>query len=408
MRIGFVSTWLHRGGTYVTINYAKLLMPENEIFVYARAGEFFDESLQVENVKVYRAPRIGHKTEVLYSDFRKWIRINDIDIVIWNEQREFETIVLAKEEFPQIAHGAYIDYYKEDTIEDFGVFDFLICNTRRHFSVFSWHPQAFYLPWGCDVDLYVPSKKKADDESKIVFFHSMGMSDRKGTDVLVKVFSENKLSNYGAKLIIHSQVNIDHLISKEEAEKSNIEIINETVGAPGLYHLGDVYVYPAKLDGLGLTLYEAIACGLPTIATDVAPMNEVINDKCGKLINVERLFSRSDGYYWPQANISEQSLLNCMLYYINHYEELPLLSKQVRQYAVDNWNLAKRKELLLNFIKQVTVIDNSMVQKKYMKKAKNLLHVEKRQAFIKLFVPSKFMAGIKFVREKAAIKQRRG
>ena len=113
MKVGIVSTWLHRGGTYVTINYAKLLMPTHEVYVYARAGEFFDDNLHMENVNVYRAPRIGHRTEILYSDFSKWIKKNGIQMIIWNEQREFDAICRAKKEFPSIPHGAYIDYYKE-------------------------------------------------------------------------------------------------------------------------------------------------------------------------------------------------------------------------------------------------------------------------------------------------------
>jgi len=56
-----------------------------------------------------------------------------------------------------------------------------------------------------------------------------------------------------------------------------------------LYYLGDVYVYPTTLDGLGLTVYEALASGLPVIATDVAPMNEIITEDNGKLVKVSSL-----------------------------------------------------------------------------------------------------------------------
>ena len=72
----------------------------------------------------------------------------------------------------------------------------------------------------------------------------------------------------------------------------------ETVAAPGLYHLGDIYVYPSILDGLGLTVAEALSCGLPCIVPDNAPMNEFIQSGInGRIADVEYLYARSDGYF---------------------------------------------------------------------------------------------------------------
>ena len=400
MNIGFVSTWLHRGGTYVTINYAQLLTPDHKIFVYARAGEFFDETLHVDGIDVYKAPRIGHRSEVMYSDFRKWIKNNRIEMVIWNEQRELEAVCMAKNEFPTIPHGAYIDYYKEDTIKDFAVFDFLICNTKRHFSAFSWHKQAYYMPWGCDIEVYKPVRKR-ENEKEIVFFHSMGMSDRKGTDVLVRVFKNNRLDKYGAKLVIHSQVNMDSIITEGAAKECGIQIINKTVAAPGLYYMGDVYVYPAKLDGLGLTLYEAISCGLPVIATNVAPMNEVINNENGYLVEVDRLYCRSDGYYWPQADVNEQSLLDAMMFYINNVSKLDQISKHVRGDAVEHWNIRDRRDFLLGIVNDVRTIDNKKEQEIYLAKTKKKERTEIRTALMRIFVPKAFQSAVKSIREKS-------
>ena len=123
------------------------------------------------------------------------------------------------------------------------------------------------------------------------FFHSAGMGGvelRKGTDILVRAFQQ---VTGNAQLIIHSQVGLDRYASVASLIHNDprIEFIEATVGAPGLYHLGDVYVYPSRLEGIGLTIAEALACGLPVITTDCAPMNEFVQkDFNGKLVSIER------------------------------------------------------------------------------------------------------------------------
>jgi len=388
MNIGFVSTWLHRGAAYVTMNYAKLLMPEHKVFVYGRGGEFFDRSLTLDGVSVYEGIRTRTTDGIVLSDFHKWITSNSIDIVIWNEQRDLSFICLAKKKYPDVIHGAYIDYYKEDMVEGFGVFDFLICNTKRHFSVFKWHQGCHYMPWGCDTELYSPSERPQCGD-RITFFHSMGMSDRKGTDILVRTFVRNGLNKYGAKLVIHTQVPMDSIITEDEAKASNVEIVKGTYPAPGLYFRGDVYVYPAKLDGLGLTMYEAISCGLPVIATDTAPMNEVIDEDNGYLVSVNKYYSRSDGYYWPLAEVSSDSLLLAMKHYIDHSDEIKALSKKARQSAVEKWNLSDRKQQLLDIVSSCRPMKNSAVIESYMKKHIAACRKRKRREFIDLLIPDR-------------------
>jgi glycosyltransferase involved in cell wall biosynthesis len=396
MNIGIVSAWLHRGAAYVTINYAKLLQPEHQVFVYGRGGEYFDDNMHEEGIRVHKGYRIDSQDGILFSDFVRWIKENRIDMVIWNEQRNLSVICQVKKTCPRVVHGAYIDYYKENMISDFAIYDFLICNTKRHYSVFKWHRQAFYIPWGCDVDIYKPQKVKRSD--KIVFFHSMGMSNRKGTDILIKTFIDKNMKQYGARLVIHSQVNIDHLLTEEDAIKYGIDVINKTVEAPGLYFLGDVYVYPAKLDGLGLTMYEAISCGLPVIATDVAPMNEVITNNNGRLIKVNEFHSRNDGYYWPLAEVNEESLYEALMYYVQTADRINDISMAVRQDAVLHWNLKERKDKLLEVVNSVVALNNDDICLNYMARYKKNKRIEKRSAFIKLFVPKIIFSHMKNIK----------
>lgn len=342
MRIGFVSTWFERGAAYVTRSYIELLQDNHEIFIYARGGEAYGkDDPNWDKSNVTWAPTLMG-TNINFHHFKKWISKNKIDTIFFNEQHDNDIIYKIKMKFPEIKIGSYIDYYKEDTVNSFFLYDFLICNTKRHYSVFKNHPQCYYVPWGTSLETFYPMEHSPNNE--LTFFHSAGMSERKGTNYTIEAFIKGELYEY-SKLIIHTQSNFEKVFGYKEEylKKYNIELIIGTVPAPGLYHLGDVYVYPTTLDGLGLTMYEALACGMPVITTDHPPMNEVINDNVGKLVEVDYFRSRSDAYYWPLSIVSIDSLIDSMRYFLDE-KKVEKMKLNARNEAVELWNWKDRKD----------------------------------------------------------------
>jgi glycosyltransferase involved in cell wall biosynthesis len=54
---------------------------------------------------------------------------------------------------------------------------------------------------------------------------------------------------------------------------------------PLYYNASDVFVLPSKSgEGMPLVLLEAMACGLPIIATNVGGVPEIVDKKCGKIV----------------------------------------------------------------------------------------------------------------------------
>jgi glycosyltransferase involved in cell wall biosynthesis len=54
---------------------------------------------------------------------------------------------------------------------------------------------------------------------------------------------------------------------------------------PSYYNSADIFVLPSKSgEGLALVALEAMACGLPVIATNVGGIREIVNDRVGKLV----------------------------------------------------------------------------------------------------------------------------
>lgn len=363
MKIGIVTTWFERGAAYVSKIFMDLLVKEgHEVYIYARGGEDLPSQRESKWNQAY-VTRDETYTGMLVNrhKFFRWIVQQSLDAVFFNEQQHFKIVAQTKKRFPNIKIGAYVDYYTENTLPWFRIYDFLICNTRRHMQAMDSHPQKYYVRWGTDVELFAPTKKQ--ESSEVTFFHSAGMSARKGTDLLIDAFIDGEC-HQKSKLIIHTQRPIQTLCryNAEQLKKFNIQVIEKTVTAPGLYYMGDVYVYPTRLDGLGLTMYEALSCGLPVITTDFPPMNEAIENGIGKLVRVEDFYCRGDAYYYPMAICDKHSLIEAMLWYINNPEELKKQKVAARNYALENYNIETRSEEVSRIFKeaQIREIDSSV------------------------------------------------
>ena len=343
MRIGFVSAWNERGSSYVTKQYMEALSENNELFLYERGSDnnlFIKHNLKL---SICHGLKLGG-TRINFRHFKRWYSKNKIDILFFNEQHDFDTVFKTKKDNSTIIVGTYVDYYKKSWIPFFKLYDFLICNTMRHFNVFEKLGNAFFVRWGTDVSLF-NNEKVTKNNSYITFFHSAGMSFRKGTRELIDVFYSGHFGKK-SKLIIHTQIPIKNFtdLTVDELAQNNIEIIEKTVPAPGLYHMGDVYVYPTSLDGLGLTIYEALSCGMPVITTDCQPMNEAVNNDVGRLIKVSNFISRDDGYYWPLCVIDQESLASALSYYINNNFDNQRLNARKR--AVELYDWGKQKSIV--------------------------------------------------------------
>lgn len=380
-KLGIVTTWFDRGAAYVSKLYQAALKDHFEVFIYARGGEKSgkgDPNWDFSYVEWGRKKAFDVPTSFDLRHFKRWLERNKIEVVLFNEQVWWPPVILCNE--LGVKTAAYVDYYKEDTIEFFLCYDLLICNTKRHYSAFSWHPNCVYVPWGTDVDLFIPTKTN-NKSSDIVFFHSCGMNPkRKGTDYAIRAFADillNNLYSVSTKLIIHSQVDLMDYIPelektiKDLQEKKALEVITKTVPPPGLYELGDIYVYPTRLEGIGLTVPEALACGLPVIVPDSPPMSEFVeNHVNGITVKVERYIARADGYYWPQCLVDVRSLSDAMHYFVTHHHLLDEYKKRARAYAESklNWfaNAESLHEILIN-IEALSCPERATASKKALK-----------------------------------------
>lgn len=354
MKIGIVTTWFERGAAYVSRQFMDVLQKTDEVFIYARGGETYgkdDPKWDLPNVHwgVWSAAhrRFLNSTYIEKKDFEKWLKDKGIELVLFNEQQWFLPVLWCKD--AGVKAVAYVDYYTEETIPFFDAYDALICNTKRHAFAFRNHHHCNYIKWGTDIQLYKPNH---DVHDKLTFFHSAGMAPvRKGTDLLIRAFYQCP-DRRKAKLIIHTQRSLGETISDVESlisdllSEGSIEIVEKTISAPGLYEKGDVYVYPSRLDGIGLTLMEAIASGMAVVTVDNPPMNEFVEEDFGQTCRVDYQYSRKDGYYWPMCVADISSLAEILNKFITGVYDLDKMKRAARDYAENELDFSKNCSVL--------------------------------------------------------------
>lgn len=400
MKIGVVTVWGERGASVVSKSYIDILAKEHDVFVYSRGGEpSIRDNRQADNIWFGKETYLPITTHIDKKDFLKWVLQNHIELVLFNEQHWFEPLVWLKE--LGIKSVSYVDYYTEETVPLYDLYDAVICNTKRHLKAFQDHHNAKFIAWGVDNTLYSLEDNIAPDITT-TFFHSCGMNPlRKGTDLLLKS-SAALTGNF--HLYLHSQVDLQKfyhdntpvLECLNKLENDNkLTVVTKSVSAPGLYKHGHVYVYPCRLDGLGLTVPEAISSGLPCIIPDAEPMKEFASPACS-LVKVDRFFARKDGYYWPQQLCDIKDLTEKMGKYTN-CNDIHSKMNTARVHATEKLDWTKNASGLNQFMRDIRLVP---ITEEANKTYQRYRHHGYRKVFTKMEKFSSFFSFLFFVYAK--------
>ena len=371
MNIAIVTTWFPAGGGYVSKAYKEILEKEHKIFIYARGGQVMKGNPDWDLPNVTWAPR--HYNGIKTSHFIKWLKQNKIDTIFFNEQRYWKPVLEAKK--AGFCIGAYIDYYTQSTVPAFEIYDFLICNTKRHYSVFDWHKNVHYIPWGTDIEKFKPNDLCINESP--VFIVNAGWQpkyngDRRGSLLALQAF-QNVIGE--CRLDFYSQVPFVESLTKWQKLLKSDDRINFIFGTidPFPYNKGDIYLYPSRLDGIGLTLPEAISSGLAAITSNNAPMNEFVeNNYNGFLIDVEKYLGRPDSYYWAESICDISSLIKAMQTYVDNPVLIQQHKKNARNFAINKLNWSKNAINLSEIFKRTKNHNIKKVNSELIKLLNNL------------------------------------
>ncbi len=186
-------------------------------------------------------------------------------------------------------------------------FDYVMCPSKFVYDSFSKEgfskKQLIFMPYGVDNENFYPIKKK-NKKIKFIFIGSMQL--RKGVQYLLQAWEELALKD--AELVLVGRVWPDaHKITEKYKQNSSIKFLGFSSNPKKILQSSDVFISPSLEEGSALTCYEALACGLPIIATSNS--GSVVRDKKdGFIINardVEKLKEKILYFYKNPEKIKD-------------------------------------------------------------------------------------------------------
>ena len=127
---------------------------------------------------------------------------------------------------------------------------------------------------GIDTDMFYPAAAKQSPKIKVLF--SGNLTKRKGADLLPYI---TKKLDDGIEILYTKGLRTKKLLphSARLRDIGNVSFPE----MPNIYQGADILLLPTVREGLSLAVLEAMACGLPVVATDCSSLPELIDNSKG-------------------------------------------------------------------------------------------------------------------------------
>lgn len=131
-----------------------------------------------------------------------------------------------------------------------------------------------HIPYGVNLSLFNPRRKR-DDIFRVIF--AGGLILRKGVHYLLQAFAELHLPNAELHVIGPASEPMKPFLKKYEGHYRRSDYFSMGTLAD-VYSQGSVFVLPSIEDGFGLVIAQAMACGIPVIATDHTGAPDIVRE----------------------------------------------------------------------------------------------------------------------------------
>jgi glycosyltransferase involved in cell wall biosynthesis len=163
-------------------------------------------------------------------------------------------------------------------------------------------------PYGVDLEFWTPGPSREQSEA-LRFIYAGQISLRKGIPGLLLAWEKAALK--AAELMLVGSWHLSE--TKRASLPHGVQHIgpcsSETLR--GHYRQADVFVIPSFFEGLALTLLEAMACGLPAIASAATGGADVLTETSGRVLPVGDEESLVDTLRWFGANRDRVQVMGC-------------------------------------------------------------------------------------------------
>ena len=366
-KIGIVTAWGECGMGYIAKNWIYTIKKYPDLLeykIFCRAVDKFT-SFRWGGDNVTQGPE---SMDINNNIFWDWVDNYKPDIILFQDQNTYsnskmvnETNKLRKMGIKLINYADWI--YREDLKNYRGLYDINLAHVNRNYQWFIENKleSPVYIKWGVILKNFPYIKRTVKNEVK--FYINLGSgTERKGYQFIPKALNIMKGNilirnispiNRPYKFIIScqdkSQININNKFLKNINGNNNCKIIFKTANnkSGGLFDLGDVYIYPTTMEGVGLTITEEVSTGMPVVTTNSSTMNEWFNDnKEGRLINVRKREKTAMALEKVYPNVNH--LAEIMIDYIDNPSKVTEQSINARKNVETNYNWDERDEQILN------------------------------------------------------------
>lgn len=151
-------------------------------------------------------------------------------------------------------------------------------------TIRTYHPNAAVAltPYGVDTAFWIPGAVAPLPAGKLRFISVGHLSIRKGTPLLLEAWKKAGLRDAELELVGPWKL----AEARRRDVPGNVAIVPPLAPAAlrERYCAAHVFVFPSFFEGLALVLLEAMACGLPAIASDATGAPDILDDGCGRIV----------------------------------------------------------------------------------------------------------------------------
>lgn len=221
------------------------------------------------------------------------------------------------------------------------------------------------MPLGVDTAYFSPRIRSVKPEEGFTFLSVFEWGERKAPEVLLRAFSDEFSAGEPVRLICKANNFDPSFTIRDEVAKLNLRpnggriVIAENqilqqyeLGV--LYRSADCFVLPTRGEGWGMPILEAMACGLPVIATNWSSQADFMTESNSLRLEVESLVPAVakcpyyDGFRWAQP--SYEHLRALMRWVYEHQAEARAIGDRAAQDAARLWSWESAASKMMDLI----------------------------------------------------------
>ncbi|MBN8560157.1 MAG: glycosyltransferase family 4 protein [Leptolyngbya sp. UWPOB_LEPTO1] len=153
------------------------------------------------------------------------------------------------------------------------------------------------IPNGVDNERYSPgaSSFKAQLGVKRLFLYQGRIAPEKNVESLLKAWKQANMGDDCKLVIVGNHGKLADLLIPFYGEEQGIKwlgFLADERDRVNVLRSTDVFILPSLVEGLSLSLLEAMACGVACVATDAGADGEVLEDEAGIVLETQRVTSQ--------------------------------------------------------------------------------------------------------------------